>query len=221
MSERRQWLRNDFNPAVVRANTFVVHESPVQLVATGLAATDEIVIEVRADATTTLVAGSDHYWAPLYRHGQRISLRGDNNQVVILLPGTYRIVGGPAVGSTTVALWEDEKVNGDRVLFNDIAGIISTAFVKPEAVPCAAAPVADMDTFQVTRFDVTTKAPVTLIYGAQKANNAVCPPVPAGEITLIGHIRSDGVYVPGPYPGMLGAGGCADATPLGELTTWG
>lgn len=221
MSERRQWLRNDFNPAVVRANTFVVHESPVQLVATGLATTDEIIIEVRGDATTTLTVGVDHYWAPLHRHGQRITLRGDNNQIVILLPGTYRISGGPAPGNVTVALWEDERVNGDRVMFNDIAGVIASAFVQPPAPTCASPPVADMDTFQVTRFDATTRAPVTLVYGAQKANNTVCPPIPAGSITLIGHILPDGTYVPGPYPGVLGAGGCAGATPLGELATWG
>lgn len=219
--KRRQWLRNDFDAKLVNANTFVIEEDPVVLVATGLALTDAIAIEVRGDATTTLQAGGDYFWAPYYRNGVKIELRGDNNQIVLIVPGVYRIVGGPAVGAVTVSLHEGEKINDDRIIFNDISNAIMAAVVQPAAAVCPSSPVADMDFFHVQRCDATTKEPVTLVFSVSKANNDVCPPAPAGAMALLGFIAADGVFVAGAYPGTLGSCGCAAAVPLGELSSWG
>lgn len=213
--KRRQWLKNDFDPALVQSANFAVEESPVQLVATGLALTETIGIEVRADATTTRASGVDHYWAPLYRNGCRVELRGDNNQIVILVPGVYRLAPTAYAGPVTVALWEDETPNGDRIQFVDISNKCAS-----ESTPfCSSPPLAGQQYVSVQRCDASGNA-VTLIYSIDEPNNAVCPPVPGGAMTLIGYIDGSGLFTAGAYPGTLQACGCAPKVPLGELTSW-
>lgn len=220
--KRRQWLRNDGDPSQVRASTFAVEESPVILVGTGLALTDTIGIEVRADAHTTLQAGGDYYWAPYYRNGVKIELRGDNNQLVFIVPGVYRLAGGPAPGGIGVALHEGEKISDDRIIFNDISNALMASIAPPSAATiCPTAPLPDTETVFVSRCDALTKQPVTLVYSVTKANNAVCPPVAGGVLSLLGHIDDTGAFVSGPYPTPLGACGCSAAVELGELSSWG
>lgn len=217
--KRRQWLKNDFNPALVRSYNFTVEESPVQLVATGLGSGERVPIEVRADADTTLTPGVDHHWAPLYRNGVPYELRGDNNQIVLLIPGTYRIAPAAAyAGSVTIALWEDETPWGERVHYADSPAPPAPIPLPP---PCSSTPLPDVDTILVHRCDGTTKLPVTLVYQAEKPNNDVCPPTPAGTPSLLGHILADGSFVAGAYAGTLGSCGCPERTPVGEVGTWG
>lgn len=232
LQQRKYWAINDHEPSQVRSTHFDVREGSVQLTASGLAPGEVLDIEVRVDGGLTRVPNQDHYWAKLWRHGWKVQMRSDHTQLVINIPGTYRIVKAtPTAGPVAVAVWESDgkfeftELNSPKgSASSDAGGDVGEA---PETVAnwdCAAPRLPLGDTVvSVERCDAVTSAPVTLFMKVTRPDNSQCPPIP-GSISIVGYMDASGAYGAGAYPGSLAsctAPPCAPSAPRGVIATWG
>lgn len=230
LQQRKYWVANDHDPKLVRSTHFDVREGSVQLTASGLAVGEVLDIEVRVDGGLTLAAGQDHYWARLWRHGWKVQLRSDHNQLVINIPGTYRVVRAtPIAGPIAVAVWESDgkfeftELNTPKGSpASDAGGDGDSATETLANWECASPrlPLGD-NVLSVERCDATG-APVTVFMRVTRPDNSQCPPVP-GAVQIVGYMTAAGVFGAGLPPGGFGscAAACPPATPQGLIATWG
>lgn len=207
-----RYLYNTIDAGCIQGSlSFSVGTTPIILRAIGLTGAQSVPIEVETSGRCATSSGPNcstevTHWGPLTRGGCTQALTALNTEMIVSIPGTYRInmAGVSAAQPVAIHLTEDTIIDGSRINYT------YEMHVCPDGdggAGCSVPPEVSYDHFQVLRCDLATGAPVSLLYRVTKANNSLCPPLPGGLISMTGYMNSAGVFVAATAP-PAGLGAC-------------
>lgn len=112
MTQRRQYLRHDYNPSLATGTGFQVAEGIVRLIAHGLSTGESVGIEMR------LYANGDERWTPYAPCNGQLALTSTNTVIRIADTGEYRLTPAATLGQVVILLQEDEANSDAKVVYN-------------------------------------------------------------------------------------------------------